>query len=165
MEVSATAKFVRISPKKARPLIAAVRKLPVTGALTVLKYHRSKTARLLYKVIKSAAANATNNYNLKEDNLRIKTLTVDGGPTTKRFWFRSHGAADPLLKRSSHFHVVVEEIKPTLVKKPVASPASAPSAGPKESTPVATLRPSTKLSQPRLTQGLKKILTRRTTNK
>lgn len=146
----------------------ALRGMTAGDALSQLKFHSSKTARLFYKLIKSAVSNASNNYNLKEDNLKIKTLTVDAGPTLKRYWFRSHGSADPLLKRSSHFAVVLTEIKPSLIKKTVAAPKPiAPSpVAPASSTaaaPIAT--PTAKLARPKLTQGLKKVLTRRTTNK
>lgn len=175
MEVSATSKFIRISPKKAQPMVAALRKMPVSDALVQLKYHPSKTAKLIYKLIHSASANATNNYNLKEDNLRIKTLTVDTGPTMKRYWFRSHGSADPLLKRSSHLKVVLEEIKPSLVKKPVtpsqtgkpATVSAAPSAEPTTETTSekAKVQPKAATPKPRFAQGLRKVITRRTTNK
>jgi len=171
MEVRAIAKFTRISPKKARPMARAMRGLTVTNALDQLKYHQSKTAKLFYKLIKSAVNNASNNYNLKEDNLKIKNLTVNTGPTMKRYWFRSHGAADPLLKRSSHFAVIVEEIKPTLIKKRATTPKSEVAAVPAAASPMDAapaapiLAPKAKLPRPKLTQRLKKVLTRRTTNK
>ncbi|MFA5009670.1 MAG: 50S ribosomal protein L22 [Patescibacteria group bacterium] len=172
METKATAKFTRISPKKAQPMVKALRGATVTDAMAELKYHSSKTARILYKLIKSATNNAINNYNLKETNLRVKTLTVDTGPTMKRYWFRSHGSADPLLKRSSHFAVVLEEIKPTLIKKKVEAPksittTSAPSSTAAETavTPTTDLAPKSKLPKPKLTKGLKQVFTRRTTNK
>lgn len=174
MEVSATAKFIRISPKKVQPMVVALRKMPVSDALIHLKYHSSKTAKLIYKLIHSASANATNNYNLKENNLRIKTLTVDTGPTMKRYWFRSHGSADPLLKRSSHMSVTLEEINPSLVKKPVVpSQASKPATTPvSPSTPTTettgektTVQSKAMAPKPKFAQGLKKIITRRTTNK
>jgi large subunit ribosomal protein L22 len=172
MEVKAITKFTRISPKKARPMARALQGTNVVDAMNQMKFHRSKTAQLFYKLIKSAVSNASNNYNLKEDNLRIKTLTVDTGPTLKRYWFRSHGSADPLLKRSSHFAVTVEEIKPSLVKKPVAKTAITPAsveptttsttdvAAPSIATQIKSTGP-----KPKFTQGLKKVLTRRTTNK
>lgn len=173
MEVQASAKFARISPKKAQPLVRTLRGARVADALTDLKYHPSKTARLLYKLIRSASSNAVNNYNLKEDNLKVKRLTVNSGPTMKRYWFRSHGAADPLLKRSSHFTVILDEIKPTLVKKPVAKPqaVSQPAAAPTSETPDANagttpaVKPQSIAPRPKLVSSLKKVLTRRTTNK
>ena len=119
MDVNASAKFVRISPKKALPLVRSLRGKKVNAALAGLKKHPTKTAGILYKLIYSAVSNARNNYNLKEDNLKIKRLTVDEGPRFKRYWFRSRGSADQLLKRGSHFNVVLTEITPTLIKKTV----------------------------------------------
>ena len=119
MDIVAKAKFVRISPKKAIMLVRSLRGQKTTTALAGLKNHPTKTSGILYKLIASAVSNAKNNYNLKENNLKIKRLTVDEGPTAKRYWFRSHGSADQLLKRASHFEVILTEITPTLIKKKV----------------------------------------------
>jgi large subunit ribosomal protein L22 len=119
MDITAKAKFVRISPKKAIMLVRSLRGQKTTTALAGLKNHPTKTSGILKKLIDSAVANAKNNYNLKEDNLKIKRLTVDEGPTAKRYWFRSRGSADQLLKRASHFEVILTEINPTLIKKKV----------------------------------------------
>lgn len=113
MEIVAKAKFVRISSKKVRPLLKDLRKKKASLVLASLQYTHTKAGRLLYKLIASATSNATNNYNLKIDNLRVKTLMVDEGPSSKRHWLRSHGSADVILKRSAHLTVVLEEIKPT----------------------------------------------------
>ncbi|MBU1082866.1 50S ribosomal protein L22 [Patescibacteria group bacterium] len=120
MEIIAKAKFIRISPKKVRPLLKDLRQKNVDLVLASLRYTHTKAGRLLYKLIASAAANATNNYNLKADNLKIKTLTANDGPRFKRHWMRSHGSSDVILKRNAHLAVVLEEIKPTttpIVKK------------------------------------------------
>lgn len=126
MEVKATIKFARISPKKAAPTVAALRRKKVVGALDQLKFTNNKTAHIVYKLLHSAVSNAKNNYNLKEDNLIIKTITVSDGPRYKRYWLRSRGAADTLLKRTSHFNVVLAEIKPTTAVKKVVKPVVAP---------------------------------------
>ncbi|MDD5605834.1 MAG: 50S ribosomal protein L22 [Patescibacteria group bacterium] len=123
MDIQATAKFVRISPKKALPLVRSLRGKKATVAVAGLKTHPTKTSLILQKLIYSAISNAKNNYNLKEDNLKIKRLTVDEGPRYKRYWFRSRGSADQLLKRASHFQVVLTEITPTLVKRKVEKKA------------------------------------------
>lgn len=114
MEIVAKSKFIRISPKKVRPLLKDLRSKKVNVVLPSLNYATTKAGRLLYKLIASATANATNNYNLKIDNLKIKTLTADDGPRFKRHWLRSHGSADVILKRNAHLTVVLEEITPTL---------------------------------------------------
>jgi len=121
MEIIAKAKFIRISPKKVRPLLKDLRQKKVSLVLASLRYTHTKAGRLLYKLIASAAANATNNYNLKTDNLKIKALTADDGPRFKRHWLRSHGSADVILKRNAHLSVILEEIQPSVVTstKPV----------------------------------------------
>lgn len=172
MEVRAIAKGVRISPKKARPMAKVLRGKSSAAAMEQLRFDVTKSGRLMYKLIFSAVSNAKNNYNLKEDNLRIKTLTVDSGPSFKRYWFRSRGSADRLIKRSSHFAVVLEEINPTLVKKPVtpAKPVTTKVTEVKdeEQTSETTNRPQgpgmhdTKIAKQ---GGGKKIMTTRTTNK
>lgn len=169
MEIRAIAKSIRISPKKARPMAAALRGKASQAALNSLRFDVSKTSRILYKLIFSAVSNARNNYNIKEDNLRIKTLTVDAGPTFRRYWFRSRGSADRLLKRTSHFAVVLEEIKPSLVKKPVAVKSAAVQAP--DATTEKTDDTQTRGGQPvrdlkvGSQQGVKKINTTRTTHK
>ncbi len=173
MEIQASAKFVRISPKKVRSLLVPLRGMKVGDVLIHLKYHRSKAAKLVYKLVHSALSNAKNNYNFKEDNLRIQHLTVDSGPTYKRYWLRSRGGADKLLKRSSHLKITLAEINPTLVKKVVAKPVATklePSADKESSLKTADTSDKSKTSlspeTPRPAKGgFRKIFTRRTTNK
>jgi len=125
MEITATARFVHISSKKIQPWLKNLRQQPVSVALDSLRYVDTKAGQIIYKVIASAVSNAVNNYNFKPDNLRIKLLTVDGGPSAKRYWFRSHGSADVRLKRTAHIKVVLEEIvKDQTTSKPTKSVTS-----------------------------------------
>lgn len=174
MEIQASAKFVRIGPKKVRSLLVPLRGMKVGDVLTHLKYHRSKAAKLVYKLVHSALSNAKNNYNFKEDNLKIQRLTVDSGPTYKRYWLRSRGGADKLLKRSSHLKITLAEINPTVVKKTVAKPVTI-RPQPSTDTTSAPLKatdtsdkskasPSPETPKP-TKGGFRKIFTRRTTNK
>jgi len=117
MEIKAKAKFVRISPKKVKPLLRDIKGKKTTVVLEALRYSPRKSGQLLYKLIASAVANANNNYNLDKENLKIKNIIADSGPTFKRQWMRSHGSADVRLKRTSHLSVVLEEVLPTLKKK------------------------------------------------
>lgn len=131
MEITATAKFTRISHKKVQPWLKSLRLKPATLALDSLRYAQTKAGQMVYKVIASAVSNAVNNYNFKPENLRIKLLSVDKGPSQKRYWFRSHGSADVRLKRMAHIKVVLEEIvksdnTTTSTKKVVAKTASTP---------------------------------------
>ncbi|MDY6907914.1 MAG: 50S ribosomal protein L22 [Chloroflexota bacterium] len=109
MEVSATARYIRTSPRKLRPIVNAVRGVKVDEALTILKHLPSPSARTVAKVVKSAAANAENNYEMTPSDLRIVRIYVDEGRTMKRYRAGPRGRAKPILKRSSHITVVVEE--------------------------------------------------------
>ncbi len=107
----AHARYLRISPTKVRRVANVIRKKPYTEAIAILDTLPHKGARLLKKVIKSAAANALyNNKQLDEEMLYIKELQVNGGPVMKRIWPRARGRADRLLKRTSHIYVVLDEI-------------------------------------------------------
>ncbi|ADN01470.1 50S ribosomal protein L22 [Spirochaeta thermophila] len=107
----ARARYLLVSPKKVRPVADLVRGKRYPEAVAILEHMPQKGARLIKKVIDSAAANALYlNKNLDEDMLYVKELRVDDGPRLKRLWPRSHGRADILLKRMSHITVVVDEL-------------------------------------------------------
>jgi len=109
MEVKAIAKSVRVSPRKVRPLIDMVRGKNVDEALTLLRFTPTPKARIVAKLVKSAAANAESNFQLSSQDLRIVEIFADEAPTLKRFRPRARGRASPILKRSSHITVVVGE--------------------------------------------------------
>jgi len=103
--------FQRVSATKVRRIADVVRRKPYVEAIALLEALPHKGARLLAKLIQSAAANAlAQNKNLDEQMLYVKELLVDVGPTMKRMWARGRGRADRLLKRSCHISVVVDEI-------------------------------------------------------
>jgi large subunit ribosomal protein L22 len=103
--------FQRVSATKVRRIADNVRRKPYVEAMALLEVLPHKGARLLHKLIQSAAANAlAQNKNLDENMLYVKELLVDVGPTMKRMWARGRGRADRLLKRSCHISVVVDEI-------------------------------------------------------
>jgi large subunit ribosomal protein L22 len=107
----AEAKFLLISPSKVRRVADNIRRKHYTDAVALLDVLPHKGAKLLRKVLKSAAANALyQNKNLAEDMLYIRELLVNEGPRMKRMWLRGRGRADMLLKRMSHITVVVDEI-------------------------------------------------------
>jgi len=110
METKAIARFIRISPQKARLVGENVRGLPAEDAVNILNYTPKKAARLLKKVLNSALANAEQNYSLDLDNLYVKQVRVDEGPTLKRIQPRAMGRANRILKRTSHITVIVEEL-------------------------------------------------------
>lgn len=107
----ANAKWLMGSPYKIRPVADLVRLKPYTEALAILDNMPHKGARLIRKVLVSAASNALNaNKKLGEDMLYIKELRIDDGPKMRRVWFRARGRADMLVKRMCHISCVVEEI-------------------------------------------------------
>ncbi len=109
MEAKAIAKYVRISPRKMRFICDMVRGRSVDEALSILKFTPNKGAKILEKVVKSAAANAENNFDMNRDNLFISEVYSNQGPTLKRWRPRSKGRAFKILKRTSHIGVVVKE--------------------------------------------------------
>jgi large subunit ribosomal protein L22 len=109
MEVRAVAKNLRVSASKARLLANMVRGKKVDDALTMLKFTPTPNAKLVAKVIKSAAANAENGYQMSPADLKIVRILVDQAPMMKRYRPASRGRASPILKRSSHITVIVAE--------------------------------------------------------
>lgn len=109
MEVWATAKYIRMSPQKVRLVVDAIRGRPLGEALAILRFTPNAAAKAVAKVVKSAAANAENNFDLSRADLYIAKISADQGPTLKRWRPRSRGRPDPILKRSSHITVVLDE--------------------------------------------------------
>ena len=109
MEVKAVAKDTGIPPRKVRPLVDMVRGKMVDEALTLLQFTPSPVARMVSKTVKSAAANAENNFQMTPPDLRIVSIFVDEARTLKRFRARARGRASNILKRSSHITVIVAE--------------------------------------------------------
>jgi large subunit ribosomal protein L22 len=102
-------KDVGISSSKVRLVVDIVRGKGVSEALTILDFLPTSSAKAVAKTIKSAVANAENNLQLSPSNLKISSITADSGHTLKRFHPKSRGRISPILKRSSHIIVVLEE--------------------------------------------------------
>ncbi len=109
MEVKASAKYMRISPRKVHKLIGAVKGKPVETALNILKFMPQKAAGILEKVIRSAVANADQNSDVDVDLLVVRNVVADQGPTLKRWRARARGRATRILKRTSHITVILDE--------------------------------------------------------
>ncbi len=109
MDVKATAKTVRISARKIRLVLDLVRGKDCKEALGILELTPNHAADAIRKVVKSAMANATNNHSLDEEKLYIKACYADEGITIKRWMPRAKGSASPIMKRTSHITVVVDE--------------------------------------------------------
>ena len=108
-EAKAMAKYVRISPRKARAVIDLIRGKNLREAEAILKFTAHKGTDPIGKVLKSAAANAEHNYEMDRDSLYVKTAFVDGGPVLKRMMPRAQGRADIIKKRTSHITIIVGE--------------------------------------------------------
>jgi large subunit ribosomal protein L22 len=109
MEVRAVARDTGISPRKVRQVVDMVRGKKVDEALALLRFAPTPTARVVAKAVKSAAANAENNYQMTPSDLKIIRIFADQARTLKRYRPRARGRASPILKRSSHITVVVAE--------------------------------------------------------
>lgn len=110
MEAIAIAKYVRISPRKARQATKLIVGKQANEAVTLLKFVPKKSARLVGKVLSSAIANARQKrVNVTSRDLFIKSAYVDCGPSLKRLMPRSMGRANTIIKRSSHITVIVED--------------------------------------------------------
>ncbi|MGO2696575.1 MAG: 50S ribosomal protein L22 [Bavariicoccus seileri] len=106
---TATAKTVRIAPRKVRLVIDLIRGKKVGEAIAVLKYKQRSASPVIEKVLLSAIANAEHNFDLDIENLVVTEAYVNEGPTMKRFRPRAKGSASPILKRTSHITIVVSE--------------------------------------------------------
>lgn len=109
MEVHAKSKNVRISPRKVRLLLNPLKGRSVDEAVAILRNVPMPVARKVEKIVKSAAANAENNYSLDIDSLRIKAAFADEGSRLHRFRAGARGRAKPWTRRYSHITIVVED--------------------------------------------------------
>jgi large subunit ribosomal protein L22 len=109
MEVKAIYKYARISSQKAREVTRAIQGLSASQALATLNYTPKKAALLIGKTLQSAIANATNNHDLNEEALVVKSCTATDGPTLKRIMPRARGSASPILKRMAHITVILSD--------------------------------------------------------
>jgi ribosomal protein L22 len=105
--VNASARFVRVAPRKARLVADQVRGLPIEDALPLLRFSTRSAAQDIRKLIESAAANAEANHDLVADDLFIKDIHVDEGPTLRRYRPRALGRATRINKRTSHIAVAL----------------------------------------------------------
>ncbi len=142
MEVRAITRNIRVSPRKARLVCDAVRGKDVDAALAILRFLPQKTAPIIAKTVKSASANAENNYDLDPNALYVKYIFADDAPQLKRGEFRARGRFNQIIKRSCHITVIVEEREATAqrrnqtraARRPAAAAATTPAAAPTANT-------------------------------
>ncbi len=106
--MKATAKYVRITPRKARLVADEIRGKSYPEAISLLRFTNKRAAKILSEVLNSAAANAEHNLDADADELRVKTVKVDDGPMIKRYKARAMGRATMIRKRTSHIMVELE---------------------------------------------------------
>lgn len=109
MEVRAIAKYTGIPASKVRPLVDMVRGKRVDEALTLLKFTPTPKAKVVAKLVQSAASNAENNFQMDPADLRIVSIFADEAPAMKRYRPRARGRVSPIRKRSSHITVIIAE--------------------------------------------------------
>jgi large subunit ribosomal protein L22 len=157
MEAKAQARYVRVTPQKARRIINQIRGLATADAQALLHFAPQAVSEPIGKVLGSAVANAANNFNMNPDALFVTEAFVDEGPTLKRFRPRAQGRAFEILKRTSHITVVVgdaaavaagpERLKkePRIKKRPISqAPAVKAAADSETAAPVAKSAPAKK---------------------
>jgi large subunit ribosomal protein L22 len=154
MQVKTQLKYLRIAPRKVRLVTNLIKGLSVNQAESQLKFLTKRAAGPIWKLLKSAVANANHNFHLNKDDLYIYKITVDTGPMLKRWLPRAMGRATPIQKKTSHITLVLEskaavkkEVKPRRLKieKPVEPgiPPVAPPAGEAAGEKEAPLQPAT----------------------
>ncbi len=105
----ASVKNVRISSRKVKIVIDLIRGKKVDDALAILEFTPKSASPVVKKLLLSAIANAENNLSMNRDDLYVAEIYANQGPTYKRYWPRSHGRADMILKRTSHITVVLDQ--------------------------------------------------------
>ena len=118
MEVRATAKYIRVQPRKVRIIADEIRGKNCGHAAALLHHHTSKGAKALRKVLINAVANAVENNGLAPENLKIAAIMVDQGPVLKRMTAKAMGRGARILKKTSHITVVVEDAEPEVTVRP-----------------------------------------------
>jgi len=115
----ATAKYVRISPSKVKIVLDLIRGKDYDEAMAILMGTPKAASEVLLKILASAGANAENNLNMSKEDLYVAECFANPGPIYKRWWPRSHGSADTILKRTSHITIILDEKQSNVVAKPV----------------------------------------------
>lgn len=126
MEVRAVGKRLRVPPRKARLVADEVKGKHAIVALAELRYHPSKGAHLIRKVLRSAVGNAVENHNLEPDSLVVRNILVDEGWRLKRLKARAQGRGNIILRRTSHITVVLESGEPFEMPRSNAKPKPRP---------------------------------------
>ncbi len=149
MEITATQKFIRLSPRKVRPVVAMIKKMTPAKAVEILPFVAKRSAMPLAKVIKTAIANAVQR-GAAVDDLKFKEIQIGEGPTLKRGTPVSRGRFHPIKKRMSHIRVTLTTDKEVTKKtaKPIVKKAS-------ELKRVSVVKPAKKVVKKTVKKGSK----------
>ena len=162
--MTAKLKYLRIAPRKVRLVADLIRGKRIEEARNILNFTIKKAAPPLLKLLRSATANAKNNFQLDESNLYIAKILVDEGPKYKRWRARARGRAEEIQKKTSHVTVVLDEI----VKKPPkesklptgqAKKVKKVEKAPKIEKP--KVKPEIEIKKPKVERGIKRIFRRK----
>jgi len=165
MKVSATLRYLRIAPRKARLVADLIRGKKAVDAQNILNFTAKGSARPVLKLLSSALANAKSAYQLEATSLYISKIEVNEGPKLKRWRAGARGQAAEIQKKTSHISIVLEEIKGSKkakAAKPAASKETAKKAEVKTRTEKPKFRPSSESARSKPQQGLKKVFRRKT---
>ena len=105
----ATAKYIRVTPRKVKIVVDLIRGTQVDQALAIRAYTPQSAAPYVEKLLNSAIANAENNLEMDRSSLYVAEAYANQGPTLKRYWARSHGRADMIKKHTSHITIVLDQ--------------------------------------------------------
>jgi len=162
MSVIAKLRYLRITPRKVRLVADLIRGKRIEEAQSILNFTIKKAAPPLLKLLRSATANAKNNFQLDESNLYITKILVDEGPKYKRWRARARGRAEEIQKKTSHVTVVLDEIvkKPKKLKK-IKKPEEVKKVekAPKIEKP--KVKPEIEIKKPKVERGIKRIFRRK----
>lgn len=163
MPVVAKLRYLRIAPRKVRLVADLIRGKSVEEAQTILKFTVKRATDPLLKLLKSAIANAKNNFQLQESNLYISKILVDEGPKYKRYMPRARGQASEIQKKTAHITLWLDEIvkKPKKVEKikKAEKVEKMEERTPKKERP--ELKPEIKAQKPKIGKGIKKLFRRK----
>ena len=162
MEARAQARYVRVTPMKARRVIDLIRGMNATDAQAVLRFAPQAASEPIGKVLDSAIANATNNHAMDSRSLVVSAAYVDEGPTMKRIRPRAQGRAYRIRKRSSHITVIVSDgtqLAPAAKKAAPAKPAAAKAPSAVAETAPAKKAPAKKVAATKTTSASKATAT------
>lgn len=168
MEIRAKLKHLRIAPRKVRLIADLIREKSVEEAQTILNFTTNRSAPVLLKLLKQAAANAQNNFQLDESNLFIQKVIVDEGPKLKRWRPRARGMAYPIQKKTSHLTIILSEIKEKKKKiKRIEKLEKVEKTVKEEKIKKVTkvekpkFKPELEIKKPRIEKGIKRIFRRK----